>query len=508
MQEQGRGRRFASALKEHRGRLRGSNGICALSAGDLSGVRPPAGSTSWWSRSTSGEGSAVASIAMAPPLNRRTFVAAGAVGRHRGRRLLQQQPVDEERRVRPRRRRAPRPSLRRPRTCLMTRQPALSAPCKVALSPCRPRPDRHVAIPATIPANCSQDVSGPLKKWLNRLPANSTVLVSAQACYRVDKGLRLKNPTGLTIYGGTFTSDATTPGKKKTAKEQYVFDLVGGSNVTLESMKINGQNPGGYHANMAFAGAIDVEGTSGITIMGVTITNPFGDGISLSPLRGGADNDSGTIVGPTKNAVIQGVSISGAGRQAVTMASASGVQVSDLVVLDPGINTFDIEADQHNEGADNVTIDGCTTSGGQIFFANGGSGSSDNTHDFTIAHCAMARTTAGDAILSIAHGPSQEAPTRSVQLRGRRPLLRQQRIRRLRPALGCQGDCRGLRAALPAVSASRARLSRGQECGRGVHQRPRPRVRDRRPCRAHCDGQGHGRPLGAGVGCRHRHGRG
>lgn len=265
-----------------------------------------------------------------------------------------------------------------------------------------------LAIPATIPANCSQDVSGPLKKWLNRLPANSTVLVSVQACYRVDKGLRLKNPTGLTIYGGTFTSDATTPGKKKTAKEQYVFDLVGGSNVTLESMKINGQNPGGYHANMAFAGAIDVEGTSGITIMGVTITNPFGDGISLSPLRGGADNDSGTIVGPTKNAVIQGVSISGAGRQAVTMASASGVQVSDLVVLNPGINTFDIEADQHNEGADNVTIDGCTSSGGEIFFANGGSGSSDKTHDFTIAHCAMAKTTAGEAILSIANGPSRK----------------------------------------------------------------------------------------------------
>ena len=104
-----------------------------------------------------------------------------------------------------------------------------------------------MAIPATIPANCSQDVSGPLKKWLNRLPANSTVLVSAQACYRVDKGLRLKNPTGLTIYGGTFTSDATTPGKKKNSKGHYVFDLVGGSNVTLESMKINGQNPGGYH---------------------------------------------------------------------------------------------------------------------------------------------------------------------------------------------------------------------------------------------------------------------
>jgi hypothetical protein len=55
-----------------------------------------------------------------------------------------------------------------------------------------------------------------------------------------------------------------------------------------------------------------------------------------------------------------------------------------------------------------VTIDGCTTSGGQIFFANGGAGSSANTRDFTIAHCAMAGTTAGYAILSVSHGPTKK----------------------------------------------------------------------------------------------------
>ena len=170
---------------------------------------------------------------------------------------------------------------------------------------------------------------------------------------------------------------------------------------------------------------------------------------------------------PTKNAVIQGVSISGAGRQAVTMASASGVQVSDLVVLNPGINTFDIEADQHNEGADNVTIDGCTTSGGQIFFANGGAGSSANTHDFTIAHCAMARTTAGDAILSVATRSHEEASARSVQLRRRHPLLRQQRTtspasssrapRRLSRTPCCTS--RGQRLTSPSITWSRMRVA-------------------------------------------------
>jgi hypothetical protein len=263
-----------------------------------------------------------------------------------------------------------------------------------------------VSIPSTIAADCSQDVSKPLKKWLNQLPANSTVLVSAQACYQVDKALKLKKPTGLTIYGGTFTNDVNTPSKKNSLG-QYVFDVVGGSNITLESMKINGQNPGGYDPKLAFAGGIDFEGTAGITITGVTISNTFGDGITLSPLRGGADNNSGTILAPPKKAVIQGVSISGAGRHGIAIASASGVQVSNLIVQNPGIDTIDIEADQHNEGADNVTIDGCTSSGGGIFFANGGSGAGQNTHDLTVAHCSMAKPQGGDAILVYNRGGSR-----------------------------------------------------------------------------------------------------
>ena len=41
-----------------------------------------------------------------------------------------------------------------------------------------------VSIPASIPSDCSKDVSGPLKHFFKKLPANSTVLVGAHACYR------------------------------------------------------------------------------------------------------------------------------------------------------------------------------------------------------------------------------------------------------------------------------------------------------------------------------------
>jgi hypothetical protein len=165
-------------------------------------------------------------------------------------------------------------------------------------------------------------------------------------------------------------------------------------------MKINGTNPGGYHPTLAFASAINVQGTKGIRIQGVTITKPFGDGITLSPLRGGTDHKSGTILNATTNAVINGVTITDAGRQAVTLASVTGAQISDVVIADPGLDSFDVEADQWNEGAQNVTIDGCTSTGGQIFFANGGGGGGPATSNITVAHCAMAKLTAGEALIS------------------------------------------------------------------------------------------------------------
>jgi hypothetical protein len=265
-----------------------------------------------------------------------------------------------------------------------------------------------VTVPSTIVSNCSQDVSGPLKHWLNKLPANSTVVVGPQACYRVDKGLRLRDPHGLTIYGGTFTSDATAPGPQKHAEGVPVFTLAGGSNVSFESMKIDGQNPGGYHPKLAFAGGIEAQGTDGLTIKGVTITKTFGDGITLDPLRGGSDHKSGTILGPTMNVVVDGATITGVGRQGVTFASVSGAQISNLVVEDAALTTFDFEADQGNEGSVNVVIDGCTSSGGGLFFANGGGGSASYTHDLTVAHCAMAKPTKGYAVLSINHGKSRK----------------------------------------------------------------------------------------------------
>ena len=125
----------------------------------------------------------------------------------------------------------------------------------------------------------------------------------------------------------------------------------------------------------------------------------FGDGITLAPLRGGADHNSGKILAPAASITLRDATIDGVGRQGVTFASVSNAQVSDVVVINPGLDTFDMEADQGNEGASYVTINGCAAAGGALFFANGGAGSGRDTGHITVAHCTMAKPEGGSALL-------------------------------------------------------------------------------------------------------------
>ena len=256
-----------------------------------------------------------------------------------------------------------------------------------------------VSPPASIASDCSVDVSHVLKKWLESLPAGQTVLLAPGACYLVDTGIRLVDRQGLTIFGGTFRneSDSVSPGEN--SKGAAVFTFVGGSDIALEDMEIHGANPGGYHPHLAFDGGIELEGTNTATIRSVTIDNTFGDGITLAPLRGGADHNSGQILAPSSQVSIRDVTVSGAGRQGITLASVSGADLSDVVVVDPGLDTFDLEADQANEGARDVSIDGCEASGGLLFFANGGAGSGRTTGDITVQDCTMTTREGGSAIL-------------------------------------------------------------------------------------------------------------
>ena len=231
------------------------------------------------------------------------------------------------------------------------------------------------------------------------MPAGQTVVGPPNACYLVNEGIRLKDPKGLTIYGATFMDKETAPLESAKSKGNPVFTVIGGSDVTFEALHIVGANTAGYHSGLAFAGGIELEGTAGATIRGVTVSHVFGDGITLAPLRGGANDNSDVIVAPASAVTIRDVTVSHVGRQGITFASVKGVNVSDVIVNHPGQDTFDFEADQWNEGAKNVTIDGCEAKAGGYFFANAGTSYGHRTGSITVEHCSMDRAEGGTAIL-------------------------------------------------------------------------------------------------------------
>ncbi len=270
-----------------------------------------------------------------------------------------------------------------------------------------------VSPPSTIAANCSKNVAYAMQHWLMSLPANTTVVAPAGACYLINTGITLSAVQGLTIAGGTW-EDMTAPvsGASPVDMDAVIW-LQGGSNLTFENMTIEGSNPGGYNPAGAFGAGIRSDGVIGLHVTNVNITNVWGDGLELAPLRGpGADMGS-TIVNPSENVFVYGLTINGAGRQGITLASVTNATLTGLTLKHIGLDFFDAEADQWNEGAQNVTINGCETGGvGGLFFANAGlSAGSNYTGNITVENCTMDQATAGEAILV-------ETPTLETHPRG------------------------------------------------------------------------------------------
>jgi hypothetical protein len=277
-----------------------------------------------------------------------------------------------------------------------------------------PVPLPGIAPPTSLSDTCAQDVSAPMQNWLTKLPAGTIVRAPVGACYLVDEGLKLVGLKNITIIGGTW-EDKTVPVANASPDDMgAVFWFVGGSGINVQNLFVSGVNTGGYDAPGAFAAGIRSDGVDGLTVTNLFVDHVYADGVTLDPLR--ASNDlSSTIVRPSENVVLHNVWVDGAGRQGVTLASVNGATMSGLVFIDIGMDVFDIEADQWDEGAQNVTVDGCTVRGdvGGLFFANGGAGSGGPwTSNVSVEGCTMLVPLAGYAVFidNVSNSGSQRGP--------------------------------------------------------------------------------------------------
>lgn len=242
-----------------------------------------------------------------------------------------------------------------------------------------------IPVPTTIPSDCSVDVTTQLNQWMAVQPNNSTLQLAANGCYQVDGHLVLSNRSNLTLDG----NGATLKVLASTASSAATVQLAGGTDVTVENLNILGNNPvPQYIASREWSAGIQVSGTNGATINNTTIQHVYGDFVTISP------NHST----PAQNVLVENSQFNTSGRQGISFADASQVEVTNVTLGNTANDTFDVESDAATLGVNNLLIQNTTSFGtGQIWFSAGGD-SEVNTGQVLVRNNVMTSTQAGDVI--------------------------------------------------------------------------------------------------------------
>jgi hypothetical protein len=240
-------------------------------------------------------------------------------------------------------------------------------------------------------------------------PISNGQTITTSGIVTLTKPVNLDNCTGVTFNGGTWEDPNTSPGKAYgggVGLGRPAFNIVSGTNITLENLSVVGVNRGGYQEKLAFNGGIETDGTAGLTLTNVNVAHVFGDCLTLAPLR--SYTGTNFIVAPVRDLTVNGFSGTACGRQGITLASVDGASMTDVNIGTTGFDPFDAEADQSDgEGARNVTVSQCSFTGLVAISAGGGA-----TGPITFSHCTMKNTTSGDVLLvdnTSAHQPDAGA---------------------------------------------------------------------------------------------------
>lgn len=180
--------------------------------------------------------------------------------------------------------------------------------------------------------------SGTLQAILNAAPANSTITLTAGACFTVNGSLRINGTTGLTVNGNgvTFTQAANPPGVTVP-----LFFLTANRNLTLENFSAVGAY-NGTNGGVAYEGSYGIlaEANHGLKIgPNVSISNVQGDFMNLETDYAGGTGDLNTSV------MVTGDHFTNAGYHGITIEATDGATFSHDVFTGMGPDAIDLESD-------------------------------------------------------------------------------------------------------------------------------------------------------------------
>ncbi len=195
--------------------------------------------------------------------------------------------------------------------------------------------------PISIASDGSRDVTTELENFIASVPNGGCVQLRPGGRYRVDETVDVVSRHDLLIdgMGATLFTDALGPvptsGKGAGASSRSHLAFLGGSNITVQNLVIDGpKTTAGYNSTYEFEHGVKINGVDGIVVRQLTITQVCGDLVFIS--------DNGAT--PSRNVTISDNDLSFSGRQGVTISgSATGVVIDGNRIESPARSGIDME---------------------------------------------------------------------------------------------------------------------------------------------------------------------
>ena len=225
------------------------------------------------------------------------------------------------------------------------------------------------AVPTSIAADCSTDVTAALNAWIASVPDNSTLAFPTNGCFRIDGTLIIQHRTGLTFEGNGATFRQVTDGteivKPKLIRTRNVWTFAGNSNLVVRNLTTFGANPHAGMGDLAYQPKFEaqhaylIEGTDNMLMDHVAAYDTYGDFVWVGP--------------GTSNLTVRNSTFARNGRQGWSI-NGTNITFENNSITDTRRATIDIEPSSPTWSSHNIWIRNNDVGPGRLFFfANVGS---------------------------------------------------------------------------------------------------------------------------------------
>jgi chitodextrinase len=214
-----------------------------------------------------------------------------------------------------------------------------------------------LSVPASIPNDCSVDVSSQLSDWISNVggtgaPAGSIISFPAHSCYLIEKSLKVQSTQNITIEGNGATLERTGLSDIAVSDVRPLLFLLQNSHLTINNLNINGSYDGNNYGGPAFEGhdGIQLESNNNTIINSVNVNNVQGDGISLQFDSGGKLTNGDKSI--NYHTVVTNSKFNNVGYHGITFEAVNGATFNNDTFSNVAVDGIDAEYDLYPTGFD------------------------------------------------------------------------------------------------------------------------------------------------------------